>query len=132
MGFEGTPQVGEWYRRADRPQAFQVVAFDASQGLVEIEYFDGTIDEWPLAHWHALEIEPSAAPQDWTGAYDEVDRSDFPDDVESGMRPEDWHEPLEGRRSAAARLTLESEARAVPPAKMPAPRQRKKPRPPEK
>jgi hypothetical protein len=65
------PVVGQWYQRSDRPQPFQVVAVDASDETIEIEYFDGTIDEWPLSHWHNLDIEPSGAPPDATGALDE-------------------------------------------------------------
>ena len=64
------PVVGNWYRRLDRPQPFQVVAFDAAAGTVEIEYFDGTVDEWPAAHWYALDIAPSEQPQDWSGPFD--------------------------------------------------------------
>lgn len=65
------PVVGQWYQRADRPQPFQVVALDERAETVEIEYFDGTVDEWPLSHWHGLDIEPSGAPPDPSGALDE-------------------------------------------------------------
>lgn len=67
------PEIGQWYQRADRPQPFQVVAIDERAETVEIEYFDGTVDEWPLSHWHALEIEPTGAPPDASGALDEGD-----------------------------------------------------------
>jgi hypothetical protein len=74
---EEMPEVGAWYRRADHPQPFQVVACDAEDGTVDIEYFDGTIDEWPLSHWRELAIEPTAAPEDWSGAYDNIDADDL-------------------------------------------------------
>jgi hypothetical protein len=64
------PEVGEWYRRPDRPQPFQVVAVDEHDETVEIEYFDGTVDEWPMSHWQELDIEPSGAPPDARGALD--------------------------------------------------------------
>lgn len=67
---EVPPVVGSWYRRLDRPQPFQVVAFDAAAGTVEIEYFDGTVDEWPAAHWYSLDITPGEQPQDWSGPFD--------------------------------------------------------------
>jgi hypothetical protein len=70
------PEIGQWYQRADRPQPFQVVAIDGRAETVEIEYFDGTVDEWPLAHWYALDIEPSGAPPDASGALDDVDDAD--------------------------------------------------------
>lgn len=93
MPYEGSPEIGEWYRRLDRPQPFHVVAMDDEEGVVEVEYFDGTIDEWPLTHWQELEIEPCDAPQDWTGAFDDVDRSDLED--LPAREPEDWREALE-------------------------------------
>lgn len=71
MNNELIPVIGEWYQRTDRAQPFQVVAIDEDAETVEIEYFDGTVDEWPLTHWRALEIEPSGAPPDTSGAFDE-------------------------------------------------------------
>lgn len=71
------PEIGQWYQRTDRPQPFQVVALDERAGTVEIEYFDGTVDEWPLSHWHGLDIEPTGAPPDASGALD--DGSDEPE-----------------------------------------------------
>lgn len=65
------PVVGSWYRRTDRPQPFQVVATDTDAQTVDVEYFDGTVDEWPLSHWHGLAIEPSGAPPDASGALDD-------------------------------------------------------------
>ena len=65
------PEVGQWYQRADRPQPFQVVAIDADAETVDVEYFDGTVDEWPLSHWLELTIEPSGAPPDPSGALDD-------------------------------------------------------------
>lgn len=69
-GFTVVPVVGERYQRLDRPQPFQVVAIDEDDETVDIEYFDGTVDEWPLWHWLELEIERSGAPPDTSGALD--------------------------------------------------------------
>lgn len=65
------PIVGQWYRRTDRPQPFQVVATNPADQTVDIEYFDGTVDEWPLSHWHGLDIVVSGAPPDPSGALDD-------------------------------------------------------------
>ena len=67
------PEVGQWYRRIDRPQPFQVVAIDADAETIDVEYFDGTVDEWPASHWLDLAIEPRGAPPDPSGALDEGD-----------------------------------------------------------
>jgi hypothetical protein len=67
------PVVGQWYRRRDRPLPFQVVATDTGDQTVDVEYFDGTVDEWPLSHWHGLDIVPTGAPPDASGAFDPRD-----------------------------------------------------------
>ena len=66
------PLVGQWYRRADRQQPFHVVATNAGDRTVDVEYFDGTLDEWPLSHWHCLDIEETGAPPDASGALDDA------------------------------------------------------------
>lgn len=68
------PMVGQWYSRADRTQPFQVIATHPADQTIDIEYFDGTVDEWPLSHWHGLDIVQSGAPPDASGALD--DRAD--------------------------------------------------------
>ena len=65
------PVVGEWYARADRPQPFQVVAVDEDAETIDIEYFDGTVDEWPFSHWQDLDIERTGAPPDASGALED-------------------------------------------------------------
>jgi hypothetical protein len=62
------PVIGEWYARADRPQPFQVVAVDEDEETIDIEYFDGTVDEWPFSHWQELDIQLTGAPPDASGA----------------------------------------------------------------
>ncbi|MFP5304914.1 MAG: DUF6763 family protein, partial [Gammaproteobacteria bacterium] len=51
------PGVGRWYRHGDG-QPFRVNAVDADAGCVELQYIDGMIDVMPMAHWHALALEP--------------------------------------------------------------------------
>ena len=96
MSIDADPVVGCWYRRLDRPQPFQVVAFDAVQGTVDITYFDGTVDEWPIDHWRALALVPREAPQDWRGPFDVVDGAGT-DDSDAGASAPD---PLEGAQDA--------------------------------
>lgn len=64
MDLDASLLVGSRYRRVNRPQPFQVVAFDHDASSIDIEYFDGMLDEWPPDHWHALGIGRCEAPQD--------------------------------------------------------------------
>lgn len=84
MVSEIPPQIGDWYRRPDRRQPFRVVAYDADTETVEVEYFDGTVDEWPLEHWLALDIVGVASPLSWTGPFDDLEAEDVADDAVHG------------------------------------------------
>ena len=72
-----TPEIGNWYQRRDRQQPFQVVAYDIDGGMIDIEYFDGTLDEWPLSHWITLPIQRCPPPEDWTGPFDNIEEDDL-------------------------------------------------------
>ena len=67
------PGVGEWYRLSGG-DLLEVVAFDAADGTIEVQYFDGTVEEMELADWRtqfsAGEIEEVDAPEDWSGSVD--------------------------------------------------------------
>ena len=86
------PRVGQWYRRTNG-QLFEVVAVDEDDGTVELQFFDGTIDEVDLEMWSRLLIEKVAAPEDWSGSVD-MDPEDFTGD-EEGDIPAGFHDPLE-------------------------------------
>ncbi len=53
---------------------FEVVAFDEDDGTIELQYFDGTVEEMDLEDWQAEKeagtLEEVEAPEDWTGSVD--------------------------------------------------------------
>ena len=69
--------VGQWYRHpdADKGEVFQVIAIDADENTVEVQYFDGDIEELPSDAWAG--VQSCAPPEDWTGPYDEIERDDL-------------------------------------------------------
>lgn len=81
------PAVGMWFRRPNRA-LFEVVAVDEAGGTVEIQYFDGTIDEVDLENWPALLTVEASAPDDWSGSVD-MDPEDYvgmeDDDIPAGF-----------------------------------------------
>lgn len=95
MNYDNRAVVGHWYRHPDGGQVFQVVSIDEDGGAVEVQYFDGTVDELRLAEWHVFDIEHCAEPQDWTGPFDGIVRDDL-GATETDMSPADWHEPYQG------------------------------------
>jgi hypothetical protein len=67
------PGIGDWYR-LDSGSLFEVVAFDADDGTIEIQYFDGTVEEMDVEDWEAQwedgALESAEAPEDWSGSVD--------------------------------------------------------------
>ena len=66
------PNIGDWYRNPSG--TFEVVAYDEDDGTIEIQYFDGTIEEmeredW-IAQWKEGSLEAAEAPEDWSGSVD--------------------------------------------------------------
>lgn len=70
------PVVGHWYNHLDKGDLFQVVALDEQSGTIEIQEFDGGLDELDLEEWLQMDIEAVAAPEDWTGPVDELEPDD--------------------------------------------------------
>lgn len=67
------PGIGDWYR-LNGGSLFEVVAFDDDDGTIEIQYFDGTVEELDIEDWDAQwedgALEAAEAPEDWSGSVD--------------------------------------------------------------
>ena len=85
------PIVGDWYRRANGA-LFEVVAIDRDDGTIEIQHFDGTVEELDLESWEEQELEEARAPEDWTGSVD-VEPEDYAADREIAASS-NWDDPL--------------------------------------
>lgn len=94
MPIEDTPIVSHWYRHRDKGTRFQVQAFDEEAGMVEVQHFDGDVEEMDLEEWYTLDIEPIEPPEDWTGPIDDVRHDDL-GYTETDMSSEDWSKPLD-------------------------------------
>ena len=104
------PEIGAWYR-ARGGESFEVVAIDEDDGTIEVQYFDGTVEEMEREDWDAQhksgEISEAEAPEDWSGAVD-VDGEDDAPTPNSGLEGDpqmaggldglDMFEPLEPLR----------------------------------
>lgn len=63
------PKIGQWYK-LDNGDFFEVVAIDEHDRTIEIQHYDGSIDEYDFNSWAISEITESGPPEDWSGAYD--------------------------------------------------------------
>ena len=67
------PGIGDWYRLSGGA-LFEVVAYDDDDGTIEMQYFDGTVEEMDVEDWRAQwedgALESAEAPEDWSGSVD--------------------------------------------------------------
>lgn len=74
------PIIGQWYRLDDYI-VFEVVAMDRDDQTIEIQHYDGMIEELDFESWEQSSIIETSAPEDWSGAYD-MSPLDYGVDVE--------------------------------------------------
>jgi hypothetical protein len=72
---------------------FEVVAIDRDDATVEVQHFDGTLEEFELESWEEQEFEEAQAPEDWTGSVD-VDTEDTEAEREVSSGGTVWTDPL--------------------------------------
>ena len=92
MPNELDPIPGQWYTHLDKGQRFYVAATDEPNDTVEIQHFDGDIEEFSLEEWRELDIELSEAPENWAGALDITEQDDFGTEI-TDTTVDDWLEP---------------------------------------
>jgi len=68
------PSIGDWYRQKEGGALFEVVAVDDDDGTIEIQYFDGTVEEMDIEDWDGQwdegTLETAEPPEDWSGSVD--------------------------------------------------------------
>jgi hypothetical protein len=88
------PEIGEWYRGATNA-LFEVVAIDDEDQTIEIQYFDGTVEEMDFDSWNEMllddALEAADAPEDWSGSVD-VDTEDLGREFEDNAQAP-WSAP---------------------------------------
>jgi hypothetical protein len=108
MDNELDPVVGSWYRDTDKGRLFRVVAFDEERGIVELQHFEGELEEIDAGEWFDMDIEPAEAPEDWTGPVEGVETDDVA--YEKKSAPRAWKEPREEAEPAEEEWEDEDES----------------------
>ena len=85
------PVVGNWYARSGG-DSFEVVAIDRDDSTIELQYFDGTIEELDFDEWRDEEIVAASPPEDWTGSVD-VDPEDTENEID--LAPGNGNSPFD-------------------------------------
>ena len=85
--------VDNWYFHLDKGQRFYVVAVDAENELIELQHFDGDLEEISLNEWRRMDIALAEEPASWYGATDISEADDFGTEV-TDTSNSDWNEGL--------------------------------------
>ncbi|MCC6136939.1 MAG: hypothetical protein LM550_07205 [Candidatus Contendobacter sp.] len=83
------PIIGNWYRNQETGNDFEVVALDEDAHTIEIQYFDGEIEELDLDDWYDLAIESIETPEDESGPFDVIKADDLDEDEADDEEEED-------------------------------------------
>jgi hypothetical protein len=94
MVSEADPIIGYWYHHPEKAQEFRVVAIDEHTDTIEVQYFDGNLDEFEKSTWYELDMERVEEPEDWTGPMDNIEKDDL-NPVGTEMQREDWDAPYQ-------------------------------------
>ena len=97
MPNELDPLVGQWYAHLDKGQRFYVAAVNDKDETVEVQHFDGDLEEYSLDEWRDLDIDLSEEPENWSGPLDMAEQDDLGTEV-TDTQADDWSEPGEDFR----------------------------------
>jgi hypothetical protein len=86
------PAIGDWYQ-APGGVKFEVVAVDDEDGSIDIQHFDGTVEELEFDAWEESEYLPADPPEDYSGSLD-IERDDYGVDLDRAA-VQDWADPLD-------------------------------------
>jgi len=71
------PIEGNWYHHLDKDLDFMVVDVNTLEATVDIQYFDGDIEELEMEEWEEMDLEEIEPPEDWTGPLDDLESDDL-------------------------------------------------------
>jgi hypothetical protein len=101
----GSPRIGQWYLRGDKGEPFLVTGRDDKARTIEIQSFDGDLDEIDENFWSALPLAFAEPPEDWTGPIDA--EPDEAGDEDTGIGASEASESLQPIRAEDERDAID-------------------------
>lgn len=86
------PSIGDWYQ-APGGILFEVVAVDDEDGTIDIQHFDGTVEELDFDAWEDSDYFLTKPPEDYSGSLD-IEREDYGVDLDRAAASS-WADPLD-------------------------------------
>ena len=97
MPNELDPIVDQWYVHLDKGQRFYVTAIQEADDTIEVQHFDGDLEEFTFEDWRELNIALSEEPENWSGSIDVAEVDDYGTEI-TDTQTDDWAEPGENFR----------------------------------
>lgn len=91
MANEIDPRIDQWYSHLDKGQSFYVIAINKEDKTIDIQHYDGDLEEISFAEWRGLNLELSEEPENWTGALDISEKDDRGTEI-TDTSGADWNE----------------------------------------
>jgi hypothetical protein len=92
MPIDPFPRIGDWYTNS-AGESFEIVAHDEDDETLELQYFDGTVEELDRETWASMQPQLIDPPEDWAGSMD-LSREDA-QDFEIWSETDDWLSELD-------------------------------------
>lgn len=92
--------INQWYTYLDKGQRFFVTAINDTAKTIEVQHFDGDVEEFGFDEWPELNIELCEEPENWSGALDIAEQDDFGTEV-TDTSARDWADPQQEYRGTA-------------------------------
>jgi hypothetical protein len=73
------PEMGQWYVDRKTGRLFEVVSVDDADHTIELQDYDGNLDEIERREWSSLIVESVDPPEDLRGIFDIADSDDEED-----------------------------------------------------
>ncbi len=70
------PVVGNWYKNVISGERFEVVATDDDTRTVEIQHFEGEIEEFDMDVWWDLQLSGLPPQEDRGGPFEDLEQDD--------------------------------------------------------
>jgi hypothetical protein len=86
------PRIGDWYQAVNGDR-FEIVAIDEESATLEVQHFDGAVEELDFDSWDEMEVSNIEPPEDWSGSLD-IEREDYGVDLEL-TAPNDHINPID-------------------------------------
>lgn len=81
------PSIEHWFQDSETGRSFRVIAIDTENDSIEIQFYDGDVDELDFGAWRDSLFIPIEAPEDARAPFDDVEIDDL------GYSDTDVHKP---------------------------------------